>query len=354
MDTLTNYDDIDLSDLRGSESDAQTVAEPGSFRVFRGLLSEDENAAASIGRDTDSTKRLDAIMDRLRVLGPYRSIRQPVETWQGDLDRLELEFCNFQTVIENVIRPHLNLLTQGKPHRMQVMLLLGDPGIGKTEFVRQLESIFNVPALFINLAGETNGSSVCGSSTFWGNSQPGKLFERMAWGADGDARQAVANPLVVLDEVDKVSGTYSPIGGLYTLLEEQTATRFEDQSVPGVLIDTSRVRFILTANDATSIPSALMSRVTPLHIEPPTLQQLKGIAQRIYGGLLSKYELNLEPELPDAVLDDLVHLSPRKAKIRLEAAVALAAVSGSPGLSLSTWRKTQGAVKTKKAPMGFL
>lgn len=158
---------------------------------------------------------------------------------------------------------------------MPPVLLVGQPGVGKTQFLRRLAGILNMQGLFIDLAAETNGSALSGSSTFWANSQPGRVFEHLAWGEGGDFSRAVANPMIVLDEVDKASGAHSPVGGLFTLLEEDTATRFEDQSIPGVRLDLSRARFFLTANDITLIPEPLLSRVTTCPIEQPTPAQLE-------------------------------------------------------------------------------
>ena len=321
-------------------------------RVFRGLSVGRSSDAASATRDDDTCKRLKITMRRLRERGWMRPLQYPSLDWERRLDRLELEFPNFRAVIQTIILPHLGLLSRGHFHRMVPTLLVGEPGIGKTQFARELQAILGVPALFLVMAEETNGSGLSGSSSFWSNASPGKLFEEVAW---GNGRDPVANPLVVIDEVDKVSESrYDPLAGLYSLLETETAARFEDQAVPGVSLDLSHVRFILTANDENEIPSPLRSRVRTFHIELPDADEMRRIAQRIFVSLLEKYNLALKPELPASVLEDILEIGPREAKIRLDAAIAIAVTHDQSELDLVSWRMTDCGSEATLRKIGFL
>jgi len=280
------------------------------------------------GRDADSAARIESLTTRLRWSGPTRPLRAPVTSWESSVDALASDFPNFAHLIAAVIRPHLSLLSRGYMHRMNSVLLVGPPGIGKTFFAQQLADIMNVGrAMFISMVSETNGSSLAGSSTFWSNASPGRLFERLAWGDAGGC--AVANPLVILDEVDKTStDRYDPLGPLYELLEAETARSFQDQSLPDVFIDASHVRFFATANDITAIPQPLLSRTLVFHIAPPNHDQQRRVVQRMYEGIVSRIGIRMRTQLPVAVMERAVRLSPREAKVRLECAVARAS-SGS-------------------------
>lgn len=307
------------------------------------------------GRDAETAKRLEAIMRRLMPLGTTRPLRLPILDWRARVDRLIDEFPNFAAVIKMVVIPHLAMFSGNCPHRMAPVLLVGAPGIGKTQFARELQHILAVPAQFLSMASESNGSSLAGSSTFWSNSSPGKLFEQIAWGTSGCEQGGVANSLVIVDEVDKCDGVrYDPLGSLYTLLEQESARRFEDQSVPGLLLDMSHIRFVLTANDEHSIPAPLLSRVSTFHIEMPTAIQVKAIAQRIYQSLLDRYQIALERKLPALILNEVSGLSPRHLKIRLEASVAIAVSDGKTSLDLEAWRQTDIKQHTAKPRMGFV
>lgn len=308
-----------------------------------------------VGQDAETSKRLEAIMRRLMVLGTTRPLRFPIVDWRARVDRLIDEFPNFAAVIKMVVIPHLSMFSGNCPHRMTPVLLIGQPGIGKTQFARELQHILAVPAQFLSMASETNGSSLAGSSTFWSNSSPGKLFEQIAWGTSEFEQCGVANSLVIVDEVDKCDGVrYDPLGSLYTLLEQESARRFEDQSVPGLLLDMSHIRFVLTANDERSIPAPLLSRVSTFHIDMPSATQVQAIAQRIYESLLDRYQLGLERRLPALILDEVSGLSPRHLKIRLEAALAVAVSDGKKSLDLESWWQTNIKSGTAKPRMGFV
>ena len=335
-------DDDDDDDEASPEADAP-------FLVFSGLH---HHAECSSARDDETKRRLNETLRLLRTRGPMRPLQPPALDWRDRLDRLEQNFPNFSAVIRTIVRPHLSLLSQGRLHRMVPTLLVGEPGVGKTQFARELQDTFNVPSLFLMMAGETNGAGLSGSSTFWSNSSPGQLFEAVAW---GNGRAPVANPLVIIDEVDKVkTHSYDPLAALYSLLEVQTAARFQDQSVPGVFLDLTNVRFMLTANDDNAIPAPLRSRVRTFHIALPDQAGMKRIAQTMYASMLDKYKLVLDPVLPTDVLDEILALGPRESSMRLEAALAIAASTNERELTLAAWRQTEGGARGAGRRMGFL
>ena len=134
----------------------------------------------------------------------------------------------------------------------------------------------------------------------------------------------------------------------------ETASRFQDQAVPDVFLDLSKVRFILTANDQAQIPAPLLDRVRTFEIEPPSAEGMRKIAQRIFESLLFEYDLELSPVLPAAVLDDSPGLGPRKLKTRLEAAIAIAILDNQSELNLASWRQTDCSWLIKTRSMGFL
>lgn len=341
----------------GADAVAVDEAVPGVghlVQVFYGLTTPSAGAAATATRDSDTSKRLSETMRRLRGLGPMRPLKSPVDNWQTRLDSLEQKFENFRQVVRAVVRPHVFLISQGIRHRMPPTLLLGPPGIGKTQFTRELQEIFDVPTLFISMAAETNGSRLQGSSTFWGNASPGFLFEQAAWGCP-DAPGGIANFIVAIDEVDKAGAIqYDPLAGLYALLEVETARRFEDQAVPGVALDLSHVRIVLTANDLDPIPGPLLSRLTTFQIDAPSPEAARRIVQSMYASILEKLGMNLDPILQPGILDEATGLSPREAKTRLETAVAIAACDGRHGLDLASWQCTNGGVTSRPRRIGYV
>ena len=138
-----------------------------------------------------------------------------------------------------------------------------------------------------------------------------------------------ANPLFVLDEIDKAGGDsrYDPMGALYTLLEPETAQRFRDEFVD-LEIDASHILWIATANDASSIPEPILSRMNVYTIERPDAEGARAIAACIYRGLLARHCWKFEPEPRPQVLAQLGEVAPREMRKVLVDAMGTAKLAG--------------------------
>jgi len=322
--------------------------------VFGNLVSEAEAEAAAVSRDSDVRTRYKKVMATLFESGPTRPFRLPVPDWQLELDALAVKFPNFERVISSVIRPHLALVTFGGlgAHRMQPIFLLGSSGCGKNAFTRSLQKIFNVSKpLHVVMAEQTNQMSLNGSSTFFANSSPGLLFERLAYPINGHG--PIANPIVVIDEVEKSRAKeYDPLASLYSLLEEDTAAVFEDQALPGISIDTSFVRFILLGNEAT-IPEPILSRVLTFEIEPLTPCQLRKVSRTIFEEEVDKLGIVFDKKLPENVLDQAQGLSLRQCKIRFQSAIGIAVSNKKSEIDMNSWSCSNNAVSNSRK-IGFV
>jgi ATP-dependent Lon protease len=318
-------------------------------RVFKVATGQ----GANVARHPETAERIKATVEKIKQTGEFRPLKAPPRDWVRKLEMLRESFPNFASVIDLVVAPHMGILAKGGYHRQSPMLLVGPPGIGKTHFANALASTMGLHgALFINIAEETNAASLGGSSVFWANSAPGKLFELLAWGDGGNS--PVANPLVILDELDKPTATqYNPVASLYTLLEGDTASRFVDQGVPDVVLDASSVRFVATANDASLIPEPLLGRMVVFHIAHPTAEQLRGVVRAIYADLIDRTRLPLKRELPDVLIDAAKGLNPREAKMRMECAIAKAVSAGRDCVRLSDWPDFPTAASHGRRSIGF-
>ncbi len=319
-----------------------------SHRVFS-LPSRDD---LSTGRDEDTSKRMKKVLEKLKKTGTHRQLAIPEPGWRDKADEIRRNFPNFTRVMDTVITPHLSILDAGGSHRMGPVLLVGEPGVGKTYFANAVAKLFGFrESIFIDFSAETNNSALGGSSNFWSNSSPGKLFDYLAW---GDGETSFANPVFVLDEIDKTSpeSRYNPLSTLYGILEAETAAKFYDQSMPDIGLDVSRVRFFLTANDASKIPEPLLTRLTVFHIPAPTPEQLRGVVRGIYSAIAKGIGIGLSDEIGDDIIDLAEGLSPREARVRMECAIATAVAAGRLEIQVSDWPEIPTAASQKRR-IGF-
>ncbi len=299
-----------------------------TIQVFDPGLTDAVASIQSMSIDSEARQKMQVALKKLLVHGTTRPRSQPDQAWSRDLATLRLEFPGFAEVVDQVVRPHLSLIAAGARRvRMPPILLVGPPGVGKTAFARGLAELFGTGCLSIDMASATNGAALAGSSTFWANSQPSQLFCAIAFGIHG--HPPYADPVIVLDEVDKVStDRYDPLGPLFTLLEQETARNFEDQALPGLVFDASLVRWILTANDIGRIPEPILSRVLIYTIGPPTGNAMLSIAQRMLESTIRDLGVRFEPCLPKELAPLIADQTPRTLKVRLELAVGAALSAG--------------------------
>ena len=224
------------------------------------------------------------------------------------MDQLYDELPNFADVLDD-IRKHIALCASSEdPMELPPMLLLGEPGIGKTHFGQRIAQLLATGFGLVSMSSMTAGWILSGASSQWKNAKPGKVFDTLLHGN-------YANPVILVDEIDKVGGEshYDPLGALYGLLEHDTASQFVDEFVE-IPVNASGVVWIATANDGTRIPEPILNRVNAYSIDPPDKHGARRIAQSIYDDIRRSHDWGrLFPEVPaPAVIDRLSELGPRE------------------------------------------
>lgn len=269
-----------------------------------------------------ANEALRAVYEKMLRLGGQRFTVKPSAL--PGMDALFDELPNFTGVLED-IRKHLALCVDSEDSiEVPPMLLLGEPGIGKTHFARRISQLLGTGFGFVPMSSLTAGWVLSGASSQWKNAKPGKVFDTLV---NGD----YANPVIVVDEIDKASGDgqYDPLGALYELLEVETATRFIDEFVE-LPIDASGAVWLATANDASRIPEPLLSRLAVYEIAPPDAEGAARIAASIYREIRGSHDWGRQfPEaLCQPALDKLAGLPPREMRRAIHSAFGTAKVDG--------------------------
>lgn len=190
--------------------------------------------------------------------------------------RLEAAKNRFENLVEPIARLQTELVLAGamKPEKFRItpILLLGDPGIGKTFLATELCKALDVPMEKLSAGGAQGGFQLTGSHPSWQSAKSGSLFALLA-------KSKSAAPVVVIDEVDKIRDSTHPVlPVLLDLLEPNTAKCFKDEFFE-MEFDASRIIFVLTANSLDGVPTPLLSRVEVFDVPRPEATQRLRIIQ---------------------------------------------------------------------------
>ena len=291
-----------------------------------------------------ASEALRATYEKMLKIGNLRFCVKPnrMPAIDGLIDALP----NFADPLEDVRRQVALCIETEDRLELMPMLLLGDPGIGKTHFAKALARLLGTTHQYVAMSSLTAGWILSGASSQWKNAKPGKVFETLVNGS-------YANPVIVVDETDKASGDsqYDPLGALYALLEHETAQTFIDEFAE-VPIDAGQVIWIATANDERAIPAPILSRMSIYEIDPPDREGARRIARTIYEEVRGAHNWGqrFPAQLDEDALEALSRASPRDMRRAILHAFGTARVNGRDVVRADDIRPERGA---RRRPIGF-
>ena len=242
---------------------------------------------------------------------PWKKVSKDNNNISHAEEILNSDHYGLEKVKERILE-YLAVRVLTKKGTSPIICLVGPPGTGKTSIARSVARALNKQYVRISLGGIHDEAEVRGHRKTYVGAMPGRIVEAM--------RQAgVSNPLMLLDEIDKVSSDYKgdTSSALLEVLDSEQNVKFRDHYVE-LPIDLSNVLFIATANTTQTIPGPLLDRMEVIEVNSYTENEKFHIAKNyLVRKQLERNGLTEEQvSITDKALEKIIHNYTREAGVR--------------------------------------
>lgn len=246
--------------------------------------------------DTGITSSSD-LNDNQAASAYIKNVRSTLDQKLSFLEKPKDQIINIVT--QMMRNPNVNINAIG---------LYGGPGVGKTSIAQSIASSLNRPFRMISLGGESDATSLTGHGFTYVGSGSGRLINTLV-----DTK--IMNPVILIDECDKISETQQGkeiIGTLIHLTDTTTNNKYNhDKYFAGIEFDLSKVLFIFTYNDPTKVDKILADRLFKINVDNYSFKEKLEITNKhIIKYMLEKFNFtNSDISFTDDALTHLVQSS---------------------------------------------
>lgn len=241
-----------------------------SDEVRKKLTAECDKLSKMAGNSADATITRTYLDSALALpFGKYTTDRYDLPLARKTLDK---DHYGLKKVKERFIEM-LAVKERTDDVKGQIICLVGPPGIGKTSIVRSVAEAMDRKYVRMSLGGVSDEAEIRGHRKTYVGAMPGRIVNAIT-------QAGTFNPIVLLDEIDKLGKDYKgdPASALLEVLDPEQNNTFRDNYIE-FPIDLSKVLFITTANDASTIPGPLYDRMEVIELTSYTPEEKFNIAK---------------------------------------------------------------------------
>lgn len=231
-------------------------------KEIREKILEEIKRFRSVGNNSSESSVMRGYIETLLKM-PWDKVSRDNQNIGKAKDVLAHDHYGLEKVKERILE-FLAVRTLTKKGESPILCLIGPPGTGKTSIARSVARALNKKYVRICLGGVRDEAEIRGHRRTYVGAMPGRI-------AAGLQQAGVKNPLMLLDEIDKVSSDYKgdTASALLEVLDSEQNNKFTDHYIE-LPLDLSEVLFIATANDMQTIPRPLLDRMEIIEVSSYT------------------------------------------------------------------------------------
>ena len=309
-----------LDYIRGELGDKDEDSELAQFTEALEKLKADKEVKDKIKKEISRYKTImgassESAVERAYIETlldlPWNKVSKDTIDMDKAEDVLNRDHYGLEKVKERILE-YLAVRALTSKGEAPILCLVGPPGTGKTSIAKSIADALNRKYVRICLGGVCDEAEIRGHRRTYIGAMPGRI-------ANGLRQAGVGNPLMLLDEIDKVSSDYKgdTSSALLEVLDPEQNSHFRDHYVE-LPLDLSKVLFIATANDAGNIPRPLLDRMELIEVGSYTANEKFHIAkEHLLEKELSRNGLFKEQlTISDSALKDIIEHYTREAGVR--------------------------------------